>query len=78
MESWCIVRAFVTNLVFIIQKITYCFILFKRKEFEFEKITVLNLNPDFRVQTEQMYNGNPYPFGLDPVNFLNKIEIDKI
>ena len=45
--------------------------------FTFDEITVLSLNPDPNPPAPQMrsYNGNPYPFGLDPVwsNAINKI-----
>jgi len=37
-------------------------------DFEFEKITVFNLNPDpHPADNQTMFSGNPYPFGLDPV-----------
>lgn len=49
------------------------------EQFDFEKITVLDLNPNpFPNATageHQMFSGSPYPFGLDPVWALsvNKI-----
>ena len=42
--------------------------LFKRKDFDFEHHTVLNLNPDPTVTKDLMFNGNPYPAGIDPVS----------
>jgi len=43
--------------------------------FTFNEITVLNLNPDYNAASMRMYDGNPYPFGLDPIwaNSINKI-----
>jgi V-type H+-transporting ATPase subunit a len=45
------------------------------EEFDFEKISVFNLNPDPTVKQDLMFNGNPYPFGLDPIwaDSINKI-----
>lgn len=43
--------------------------------FTFNEITVLDLNPDYNAASMRMYDGNPYPFGLDPIwaNSINKI-----
>lgn len=45
------------------------------KNFTFEEITMLQLNPDPNPPSMQMYSGNPYPFGLDPMwaQSINKI-----
>lgn len=45
------------------------------KNFTFNEVTSLQLNPDPNPPSMQMYNGNPYPFGLDPIwaNSINKI-----
>jgi len=45
------------------------------KNFTFDEVSVLNLNPDAHAKEMRMYDGNPYPFGLDPVwaNSINKI-----
>lgn len=45
------------------------------KNFTFDEITILQLNPDPNPPSMQMYNGNPYPFGLDPMwaQSVNKI-----
>ena len=43
-------------------------IYFFRDDFGFKDITVLNLNPDPNITKNQMFNCQPYPFGLDPVN----------
>ncbi len=32
------------------------------------QVTVFNLNPDSNATSNRMFNGQPYPFGLDPVN----------
>lgn len=42
------------------------------KDFDFEKITVMDLNPDPKAVAPfvKMYSGTPYPFGLDPVSFF--------
>lgn len=37
------------------------------KNFTFDEVSVLNLNPDAHAKEMRMYDGNPYPFGLDPV-----------
>ena len=43
---------------------------FFRNNFTFNEITVLDLNPDYNAASMRMYDGNPYPFGLDPVSFI--------
>jgi len=38
------------------------------KDFDFEKVTVFNLNPDpHPADGQKMYSGNSYPFGVDPI-----------
>ena len=44
------------------------YIFFYSNEFDFGKITTFDLNPDPNTQTNKMFSGNPYPFGMDPVN----------
>jgi V-type H+-transporting ATPase subunit a len=41
-------------------------------DFDFEKITVMDLNPDPKAVAPyvKMYTGTPYPFGLDPVSIF--------
>lgn len=45
------------------------------KDFEFEKVTVLDLNPDTNITENVMFSGSSYPFGMDPVwaMAINKI-----
>ncbi len=40
------------------------------KDFDFERVSALDLNPDFNVTKDKMYTGNPYPFGVDPVSLF--------
>jgi hypothetical protein len=42
--------------------------IFFSEEFNFDKITVLDLNPDTNITKDVMFSGSSYPFGLDPVN----------
>lgn len=44
-------------------------------DFNFMQVTVFNLNPDSNATSNRMFNGQPYPFGLDPAWALasNKI-----
>jgi V-type H+-transporting ATPase subunit a len=45
------------------------------EQFDFEKISTIQLNPDPTVLRDKSYSGNPYPFGIDPiwVESINKI-----
>lgn len=45
----------------------HLYLLF-RTNFTFNEISVLDLNPDANAAQQRMYDGNPYPFGLDPVS----------